>query len=400
MQAYLIAMMFWLTENTASSAIMSVIFALSTIPQLFAGPIAGVIADRHSKKQIIICTDVIRGTSILLLALALLSDAFSNSVVVGLFAFAGVVNSVCRAFFQPAIDAWIPELVTGEKLSKTMGFFGASTQITTILGQALGGVLYRILGAPVLLLINSISYFFSAISEVFIRQDKSVESDNRHGFKSTVAVYRQDLKAGFSYVASDSGMLNILLFAAAINFFIAPIMLLLPFYVLNQLNQSAQWYGFLLAALAAGSVLGYALASNKTFSSFPRAWLMFGAMLLFATCIQILALSSLPIISLLSFMLAGVCLGVFNLNSITLFQTLTDPAMRGRVLSLVGTLSSGLLPAGALVGGLLGSLTDNDTRLIFSLAAAGIAVLTTRLCFNFRVKLFLSRESFSDVGAR
>jgi DHA3 family macrolide efflux protein-like MFS transporter len=64
-------MMFWLMEAVGSSAIMGSILAISLLPSIILGPIAGVIADRYSRKFIIVIADLVRGFSVLGLALAL-----------------------------------------------------------------------------------------------------------------------------------------------------------------------------------------------------------------------------------------------------------------------------------------------------------------------------------------
>ena len=207
MQAYSIAMMFWFMENTNSSALMSIILTLSILPSIFFGPIAGVIADKYSRKNIMVVTDLIRGTAVLVLSLTILGEYGSQFFIIMLFATVSLINGISRAFFQPAVDAFIPDLVTTEKLSKTVAFFQSSTQCTTIIGQAMGGILYRALGAPILLLLDAISYFISAFSESFIKHDFE-EHKNRIGISNKYKQHKADLFEGLRYVKSCKGMLR------------------------------------------------------------------------------------------------------------------------------------------------------------------------------------------------
>ncbi len=207
MQAYSIAMMFWFMENTNSSALMSIILTLSILPSIFFGPIAGVIADKYSRKNIMVVTDLIRGTAVLVLSLTILGEYGSQFFIIMLFATVSLINGISRAFFQPAVDAFIPDLVTTEKLSKTVAFFQSSTQCTTIIGQAMGGILYRALGAPILLLLDAISYFISAFSESFIKHDFE-EHKNRIGISNKYKQHKADLFEGLRYVKSCKGLLR------------------------------------------------------------------------------------------------------------------------------------------------------------------------------------------------
>ena len=141
--------------------------------------------------------------------------------------------------------------------------------------------------------------------------------------------------------------------------------------------------------MAAGSLLGYWFSAMLKVYGQRRSILMFGAMLIFACSLMLLSQSHSSVVSLFSLFMAGFCLGVFNLQAMTLLQTSTPSAIRGRVMSLLMTLSTGLLPLGLLVGGGLGALTGNDTQFIFALCSVGIALLTTLTSLNANVRSFL-----------
>ncbi|MGO4894721.1 MFS transporter [Flavobacterium sp. W21_SRS_FM6] len=387
MQAYTIAMMFWLMENTNSSILMSLVLTLSILPNVLFGPIAGVIADRLSRKKIIIVTDLIRGFAVFILSLMIFSKYGSQSLVVVLFASVSVINGISRAFFQPAIDAFIPDLVSTRNLPKTVAFFQSSTQFATIIGQALGGLLYRVFGAPLLLLLDSISYFLSAFSESFIKHD-FIKRKSENSVKDKYKQHKADLLEGLNFVKGCKGMLQTMIFASSINFFIAPIMLLLPFYVSEQLSAEAQWYGFLLAAMAFGSILGYWFSATLNVKGSRRTLVMFTSMFLLACSLMMLSQSVSPVFSLIGILVTGLSLGTFNLQATTLFQKHSPTEMRGRVMSLLMTVSSGLLPIGLLIGGGLGALTNNDTQLIFGLSSLSIVILTIFTSLNSNVRSF------------
>ncbi|WP_170176703.1 MFS transporter [Litorilituus sediminis] len=388
MQAYTIAMMFWLMENTGSSFLMSLILTLSILPSVIFGPIAGVIADQFSRKNILIVTDLIRGMSVLLLSVMIFGEYESQFIIVMLFATVSIVNGISKAFFQPAVDAFIPDLVTSNKLSKTVAFFQSTTQCTTIIGQALGGILYRALGAPILLLLDAISYFISAFSESFIKYDAK-EHKKISGIANKYKQHKADLMDGLSYVNSCKGMLQTMIFASSINFFIAPVMLLLPFYVTGQLLEEAHWYGYLLAVMALGSILGYWLSATINVRGNRRTMVMFLSMLLFSCSLMLFSQTISPKIALISLFISGLSLGIFNLQATTLFQKNTPTEFRGRVMSLLMTISSGLLPLGLLIGGGLGAVTNNNTQLIFSVCSIGIAVLTITTSLNSSLRSYL-----------
>ena len=388
-QAFSVVMMFWLMENTGSSILMSFILALSILPSIILGPVSGVLADRVSRKKIIITTDIIRGISVLVLSVLLIYGGVEQSFIIALFAITAFVNGICRAFFQPAIDAWIPDLVTENQLPKTIAFFSSSSQCTTIIGQALGGILYRILGAPVLLLLDAFSYLFSAASECFIKTAQKKDSNQNLNFRELTTSYKADLAEGLHYVKAKEGMIQVMIFVSSVNFFITPLMLLLPFYVAEQLSSQVQWYGFLLAGMALGSLIGFWVSAMIKPLGNHRAVIMFSSILTFSLCIFLLSQSFSSLNSLIYICIAGFCLGVFNLQSMTLFQTCTPSNMRGRVMGLLMTVSSVMLPLGLLTSGIIGSSTNNDTQLIFSLSALCLALLTIYFSLNLKARTFL-----------
>ena len=395
MQAYTIAMMFWLMASSGSSAAMSVIFALSTLPQIIFGPVAGVIADRHSNRRIIITCDLLRGSTVLMMTGVLFSGLFSTVQVVMLFGLTACINGGCKAFFQPAIDAWIPQLTPPHKLPKVMATFGATTQASVVLGQASAGMLFTMLGAPLLLLVDAVSYYLSAFSEFFIKQQPKNEGDKATQLTVSVQNYKNDLVTGWRYLSGTSGMLPAALSLASINFFLAPVMLLLPFYVAEQILAGAQRYGFLLASLALGSLLGYSFSPYLKIIIRKRSALMLFALHCFAFSLLVFSLSKNAYGALLSFFTAGICLGVFNLQGITLFQTAVEPAIRARVLSFIMTVSAIFLPLGSLAGGLWGELTSQDTASIFCTLALCLSGLTIGVGLSRKTTDFLDTEALT-----
>lgn len=364
--------------------------AVSLLPGLLLGPIAGVLADQYNRKIIIITTDLLRGISILLLAIGIYSFPNNHLFIISAFTLAGTINSCCRAFFQPAIDAFIPDLTRPSHLTRVMAYFNSSSQVALIVGQVLGGLLYRILGAPLLLLVDASSYFLSALSQNFITVDKSSSPTTHLSLAGHYRNFIQQLIQGYRFIRSHSGMWPTLLFSASINFFIAPVMLILPFYVTEHLHQQSHWYGILLAMMAMGSTIGYIIAAKWLIKAMYRAWLMLSVIAGYGCMLLMASLTHSPELAATTFLLGGIGLGLFNLNSMTLFQQYTPSNLRGRVMSLLMTASSFFLPAGLLFGGWLGNVLNNHPQQILLCSATGILLTTLIIMLNRSVRQFLS----------
>jgi MFS family permease len=136
--------------------------------------------------------------------------------------------------------------------------------------------------------------------------------------------------------------------------------------------------------MALGSIFGYWLSATINVQGNRRTFLMFASMFLFSCCLMLLSQVESPKIALFGLFMAG-----GNLQAMTLFQKNTPTELRGRVMSLLMTISSGLLPLGLLIGGVLGTLTNNNTQLIFGLCSFSIGLLTIFTSFNLNIRNYM-----------
>jgi MFS family permease len=290
-----------------------------------------------------------------------------------------------RAFFQPAVTAAVPDLVPAARLAAANSLLQLSSQGSTVLGQALGGVLFRLLGAPLLFVADGASYLLSAASESFIRQPP-VAAGPRERPRAVFAAYLRETGEGFAYLRRRPGLVALLVAASAVNFFLMPVFVLLPFYVELSLGAGAAWYGFLLSGLSAGSIAGSLLAGLLRLPKRRRGVLLVAAFFAASVLLGLLGVVTSRWLALALLAGAGLASGLINVHVITLFQTATPPELRGRVLSLVIALAGAVTPLGMLVGGVLGDVTGMRLAAIFvgcgAAATATVAVATTRSAFR------------------
>jgi MFS transporter, DHA3 family, macrolide efflux protein len=332
---------------------------------------------------------VICGLGVLsLAALVLLLPQSSGAAFWWLCVVVTIVGCV-RAFFQPAISAAIPDLVETGRVAGANSMMQFSAQASMFAGQGLGGVLYRLLGAPVLFLVDGVSYLLSAFSEAFIELP-AVPRKPAGSPRAAFAAFWNDTKAGFRYVWDNRGMRLLLLAASLFNFFIVPVFVLLPFYAEDQLQAGAAWYGFLLAGLSGGSILGYVLAGTLSLSGRGRSAALIGAYLGSALLVACLGATASPFVALGLLGGVGVLSGLINVNVLTLFQTRALPEMRGRVMSVVITLATAVAPLGMLLGGILGDATEKNLPLIFAGCGIGAAAVLLAASTSRSFRAFLA----------
>jgi MFS family permease len=246
-------------------------------------------------------------------------------------------------------------------------------QSSSLVGQAVGGVLFQALGAAFLYLIDGLSFLFAALCALLIRLPARVIAPRpaaAHPFRQ----FLRETADGFRYLWKQTGLRDFTVIASLVNFLGMPIMVLFPFFVELYLKKDARWYGFLLAAIGAGSVAGFVVAGARPLKGEERRRWIAMAMILAPLIFGILGFVSNAWAALGVAFLGGAALGVINVYLMSMVQMATPSEVRGRVLSVMMTLTGGLMPIGMVLGGVVGDLTGKNVPLIYAVCG-GLALI-------------------------
>lgn len=310
---------------------------MSSLPSIILGPFGGAIADHYPRKLIIIFSDLFVGTLTLVMALAFfLKPGKIELIVILMFTttmFFGAINSV----FRPAVFAIIPNIVDKKKISKAIGIVQNILMFSMMAGQTLGGLLFTLIGISVLVVLNSIAFILSAISECFIR----ITTQSSHASVKPSRIL-QDTKEGFIYIRKQRGLLILFLILSLSNFFFYPSVVLLPFLVDNHLGVTMEWFGYLMASMALGVGVGNL---SPGFIKIPREkTVKLLAIYYFALSASLILIShsTSPIEGLLLLFISGFLLGACGVIVFTTVQLTTPEYIRGRVFGMMITLTHAL----------------------------------------------------------
>ncbi len=398
-QAFAIAMLFWIKHATESATLMGMLLMLSNLPAVILGPIGGTYADRHSRRAIILVTEALNGIAVLILAgLMFLAPDATDAILVGLF-IVSFFGAVVSSFFAPAMSAAVPDLVPQDKMNAANSLGQFSAQMAVFIGQGIGGTLFRLLGAPMLFLINGVTYLFSAGSVLFITIPQTMP-ENSGDWKDQIAVFKQDFVHGFRYVWSKGGLRELVLASAFLSFFTVPVIVLLPFYVEDILKVSVDWYGFLLAAYGVGSVIGYVLAGVIRLVGTTRSKVMVGVIIVESAGYGVLGLVSHPIAALALAFMGGCAGGYFSILLTTLLQITTPSQIRGRVFGLLSTIAGSLAPIAMGLTGVVADLTDHNIPLIYVSCGVIMGVLSILVSLNRKFRNYLAFEQESTPAQK
>ena len=189
-----ISIQFYVYYLTGSATAMTLILAAQTVPWIIIGPIAGVFADRVSRKAIMIGADIVRGISILMLPL--LPFIFDkNTIIYGIAVIAFVLGAASATFVAPR-SAAIPE-ITGMRLYvKAISLSQLIFQTLSVIGPLIAAPIYIALGENTFW-ITSGCYFVSAII-IFLTKIPSASRNKKE--KIGIRLVLKDLKHGFSFL--------------------------------------------------------------------------------------------------------------------------------------------------------------------------------------------------------
>jgi len=397
-QAFAIAMMFWIKHETGSATLMGMLMMASTIPSVLLGPVAGTFADHHSRKLIIVWCDILNGLAVLTLAgLLFLAPDNTDLAIVWLFIVSVFLMTV-SAFFRPAISAAIPDLVPTDKVAGANSMNQFSMQLSTFLGQGAGGVLFRLLGAPMLFLIDGLSYLFSAFSEAFITIPQTIPEKTK-GLKASFERFKHDTMDGVRFVGKSSGLKTMFTVAAFLNFLLIPMIVLLPFLVEDHLHATTDWYGFMLAGFGVGAMAGFVVAGTVKFRGRTRSTLVIIALVIMSAIVASIGFTGSAKTAVGLFVAMGVVNGFININISTIIQVTTPSEIRGRVMGLLGTLSAGLAPIAMGLSGVVADLVDQDIPLIIKVSAGAATRLSIAVAVNRNFRDFLAYEPPATTDA-
>lgn len=267
---YSVSIGYWVYEKTGSSALMGIMSSISMFMTMFVMPFSGSIIDKCSRKLIIVGMDALRG--VIMLALGIL--AFANSLSVPVVLAAAFLASACSVFFSPAVSTLMLDIIPHDDMVRGQSVFSGVNSFINLVGKAVSGALVALLGVPLIILINGVSYLISAFTELFITVPKTVHQGEKitlRGIFSDFGVaIRETLRNRYLRLFVPSALILNLLGAG-------PSSLMLPFTL--EKGFTVEMYGYLMSAETATSLLCVCLLGIVRLKPKARYWGMSGGFL-------------------------------------------------------------------------------------------------------------------------
>ncbi len=369
----------WLVlQLTGSGAVLGLVAAAQFVPVLLLGPYGGLIADRASKRRLLLTTQSLLGLLALILGLLTVTHVVRLWMVFVLAVALGVVNSVD----QPTRQSFVPEMVGRDNVQNAISLNSVLTNASRAVGPAIAGVLIAATGGGVCCLINAASFVAVLAALALIRTGALRPAPPAgHG--------TGQLRQGLRYVLLTPGLLVPLLMMALVGTLAYEFQVSLPLLARISLHGNAGTYGFLTCAMGIGAVAGGLVVAGLGRTGllpFTVAAAGFAAAMLAAALAQSLA-AELAVLAVVGFFSTG-----FMAAGNSTLQLTADPRYRGRVMALWSVTFTGSTPVG---GPIIGVIAD-DLGPRYALGAGALACLAAGILGL----LALSRMSPADRYAR
>jgi MFS family permease len=350
---------------TGSSAFVAALAFAQLGPLLVLSIPGGVLADAVDRRRLLILLQAVQG--IFSLALAVLVWRSDQPPALGLFLCVLVIG-VANAFNAPTWSTVLPALVGKEDLPGAISLNSTMVNGSRVIGPAIGGILYALIGAGWIFAINAVTYLFVIAALLAIRFPEIPKATDK-GFARLVG--------GFRAAKEDPLVGRILVVLALFSFFCLPFVgLFAPLAEIDLgMDTKSLAYGLLYAAFGLGAAVG-SLSIGTVFAKRDKMIMVRVGLTAFAAVLFVLGLVRTPALAYpVVFVLGSVYFGTTT-SMLTILQSVVDDNVRGRVMSIWFMAFGGTVSLGALAfGPVLDASNGTVVLTIGAIAAMGLAGL-------------------------
>lgn len=352
----------WLVlELTGSAFRLGLVTTIQFTPLLILSLVGGAVADRFSKRNLLLVTQVISALLALLLGVLVKTGTVQYWHVLVIAGMLGTVN----AFYTPARQAFVPELVDRESLLNAVALNSAIFNGARVVGPALGGLLVANIDLSLNFFLNAAS-FIAVIAGLLLIQPRKVEVAERGKLLRNVA-------EGLQYIVATPVVYTILALVGVASLFGLNFTTLMPLFARYVLHAGSAGFGFLMASMGIGSLTGAILLAFFNRREWAKLLIYAGATV-FTTAEIGFGFSRVFGVSVALLVVVGLFSTLFSTTCNTRVLSLTPSHLQGRVMSVYSLMFLGMTPFGSFLSGVVAQRWGAPAALI---AGGGITLLFT-----------------------
>lgn len=333
----------WLVYRmTGSPFLLGLTAFAGQFPILILAPLGGIWADRFDVRKLLMATQVLAMLQALALALLTYTGLIQVWHIIAMATALGVI----MALDTPLRQTFVPKMVPArEDLPAAIAFNGFMQNAGRMIGPTIAGILLVYFSEASCFLINGVSKIAVILAILYT----SIAPSSRPSSHPSLL---RGLTEGVRYAWGVVPIRLLLPVLALVSFMATPYQTLLPIFAKETFGGGAETLGFLMGAAGFGSLLSpIYLASRRDVRGLLR--ILLGGMMLTGITLMMFAYSHLLWLSMVMIALTGLGIILAAQAVGTIFQTIVDDGMRGRIMSLFTAAFLGVAPLGSLAAGSL-----------------------------------------------
>ena len=362
-----VALIWFVLQLTNSGVAVGLVVLCFQLPAMLSGPIIGVCLDRYQPQLVMAVDNFSRACIIAAIPCLYLVNALPLWLLYAL--------ALCAGALSPATEVGlrliIPRIVPDVELERANSLSAISWDFATLVGPAIVGFLIIFLKAPLVLLIDALTFLLMGI---MILSLPSIQSGRRNS--AQVNIHARNL-LGFGILFRMKAVLLLTILTLLFLLMQALVEIVMPLYSQKVLGSGSAGYGLLMTAFSIGSLLALAFISRFWMRSrSPGVTLAYLLLLSGLTLAPLIFIRTLPL-ALLIMCLAGLTSAPYYVLEQSIIQRLVPDQVRGQIFGARSALNAAGYPLGSMLGGVLSGLLGVP----FALGAAVLLCLAMGITY-------------------
>lgn len=358
-------LLWWITDTTGSVSALALAGVFALLPQALFGPLGGTVADRYSRRFLMIATDAVSALCMLVLIALFVTERIELWHAYAMM----FVRSAMQAFQQPAAAASTTMLVPREFLTRAAGLNQTLSGIMLVGAAPLGALALAFMPIGYALAIDVATALLGIVPLLIFKvPQERVEPKDRLGMW-------REFQQGFDTVWLHPGLLRLYGLVAATTLVVMPSMTMVPLLVKEHFLGGATEVAILEGLAGAGMIFGGLIATASR-PTRKILWVLVSfAMSSFALALTGLAPASMLLLGAVFWSLSGLFYTLGSAPMTALLQTIVPNQLQGRAFSLLTTALAASGPIGLLLAMPLGEAIGIQWLFVVMGVSSGIIAL-------------------------
>ena len=338
-----VALIWFVLQLTGSGIAIGLVVLCFQLPAIIASPLMGILLDRYQPRLVMAVDNFGRACIIAAIPLLYLLGALQLWMVYVLALGAGILSPATEV----GLNIIIPKLVTDAELERANALSSISWDFSTLVGPAIAGFLIIFLRAPIVLLIDALTFLLMGAMVLALPRIQRVSGEPVRDGK------RCGNLLGFGTLFRMKRVLLLSMLTLLFLFMQGLTEVAIPVYSQKTLGSGSAGYGLLMTAFSIGSLLALALISQRWMRS-RRQGITLAMIVLFSgmALIPLIVIHTLPL-ALVVMGLAGLAAAPYYVVELSITQRLVPEQLRGQIFGARGALNVAGYPLGGMFGGVL-----------------------------------------------